>query len=109
MTLDTYGMPEEQFLELFQERAQFHLRAMRMLIVASLEEKVDITGWPHDVIWKMFEAIAYDASDEARVMQKKVDPETVKERSYDPVFYPSNNEILDELKRIKALIDPKDS
>lgn len=70
MTLETYGLPEDQFIELFQERSQFYFRTMRAMIIASFEENVDINGWPHDVVWKMFKSISHDVSNEASLLQK---------------------------------------
>lgn len=103
MTLDTYGLPEEQILELFQEHAQFHFRTMRAMIVASFEENVDINNWPHDVVWKMYESISYDVSDEARLIQKENNPDQIKVRSWDSG--PSRDELMEELKAVNAKVE----
>lgn len=104
MTLETYGLPEDQFIELFQERSQFYFRTMRAMIVASLEENVDINGWPHAVVWKMFESISYDVINEARLIQKKNNPEMVKEGFRETLFIPDNNEVKIKLEEIKELL-----
>jgi hypothetical protein len=77
---------------------------MHALIRVSLEQNVNLDGWPHDIIWKMYESVTYDASDDARVIQKTEAPEKVEERSYDPITMYSRQDLMDEIKLIKELL-----
>ena len=104
MSLDTYGLDEDRYLEIFEDKATFLFKTMRALIRASLEENVDLNGWPHDVIWRMYETVAYEATNEARVIQQTEAPEKIVERSYDPLTLFSRQDLLDEIQSIKELL-----
>ena len=105
MSLDTYGLDEDRYLEIFEDKATFLFKTMRALIRVSLEENVDLNGWPHDVIWKMYETVAYDANDEARIIQKTEAPEKIVERSYDPLTLYSRQDLMDEIKSVDAKVE----
>jgi hypothetical protein len=105
MSSNTYGLNDEEYLELFRKQSQFLFRTMREMMIGAAEEKVHLDGWPHDVIWKMYESIKYDATEEARVIQKKKDPETYKEFSYETLLLPSHEEINGEIKSVSAKVD----
>ena len=104
MSLDTYGLDEDRYLEIFEDKATFLFKTMRALIRVSLEENVDLNGWPHDVIWKMYETVSYEACDEARIIQKTEAPEKIGERSYDALTLYSRQDLMDEIQAIKELL-----
>ena len=104
MSIDTYGLGEDRYIEIFEDKATFLFKTMRALIRVSLEENVDLNGWPHDTIWKMYETVLYDANEEARIIQKTEDPEKSAERSYDPLMFYSRQDLMDEIKTIKELL-----
>ena len=105
MSLDTYGLDEDRYLEIFEDKATFLFKTMRALIRASLEENVDLNGWPHDVIWKMYDTVAYEATNEARVIQQTEAPEKIVERSYDPLTLYSRQDLMDEIKSVDAKVE----
>jgi len=104
MSIDTYGLDEDRYLEIFEEKSELLFKTMRALIRVSLEHNVDLNGWPHDVIWKMYESVAYDANDDARILQKTEDPEKIAERSYDGITVFTRQDLMDEIKSIKELL-----
>jgi hypothetical protein len=104
MSIDTYGLDEDRYLEIFEEKSELLFKTMRALIRVSLEHNVDLNGWPHDVIWRMYESVTYDANDEARILQKTQDPEKIAERSYDGITGFTRQDVMDELKSIKELL-----
>jgi len=85
MSIDTYGLDEDRYLKIFEDKARFLFVTMRSLVSVARENDVDLNGWPHDVIWKMYESITYDANDEARILQKTENPEKSTGRFYDPI------------------------
>ena len=105
MSLDTYGLDEDRYLEIFEDKATFLFKTMRALIRVSLEENVDLNGWPHDVIWRMYETVAYEATNEARVIQKTEAPEKIVERSYDSLTLCSRQDLTDEIKSVDAKVE----
>ena len=105
MSINTYGLNSEQYLELFRKQSQFLFRTMREMMIGATEEKVHLDSWPHETIWKMYESIKYDTTEEARVLQKKQDPEGYKEYAYEPFLSPSHSELSEEIKIIGAKLD----
>ena len=105
MSIDTYGLDEDRYLEIFEEKSTFLFKTMRALIRASMDQNVDLNGWPHDVIWRMYESVTYDANDEARVIQKTEDPEKIAERSYDPITMFTRQDLMDEIKSVDAKVE----
>jgi hypothetical protein len=53
----------------------------------------------------MYESVTYDASDDARVIQKTEAPEKVQERSYDTVTMYSRQDLMDEIKSVDAKVE----
>jgi hypothetical protein len=104
MSIDTYGLDEDRYLEIFEEKSELLFKTMRALIRVSLEHNVDLNGWPHDVIWRMYESVTYDANDEARILQKTQDPEKIAQRSYDGITVFTRQDLMDEIKSIKELL-----
>jgi hypothetical protein len=108
MTVDTYGLSTDRYLEIFEEHARITLRTMRAMIRVALEEQVDLNGWPHDVVWKMYESITYDANDAARVIQKKESPDEILARSYDYDLAPTRQDLLEEIRAVQELFKTKE-
>lgn len=104
MLINTCGIDESQYLKLFQNKSQLLFRTMRALIVGALEEKVTLETWPHDIIWKMYEAVAYDVTDELRQLQRKADPEKYKESFGDSLFI-GDEVILEKVESINAKVE----
>jgi hypothetical protein len=105
MSVDTYGLDEDRYLEIFEDKATLLFKTMRALIRVSLEQNVNLDGWPHDVIWKMYESVTYDASDDARVIQKTEAPEKIQERSYDTVTMYSRQDLMDTIQSVDAKVE----
>jgi len=98
-------MNEEQYLQLFRKQSQFFFRTMREMIIGGIEEKVDLNNWPHEVIWKIYESIQYDVTEEARMIQKKQNPEEYKEYTYEPLLMPSHVELSEEIGVLSVKLD----
>ena len=105
MSIDTYGLDEERYLKIFEDKATFLFKTMRALIRVSLEQNVDLNGWPHEVVWRMYESVTYDVNDEARIIQKAENPEKIKERSYDPITVFTKEDLMNEIKSVKELLE----
>jgi hypothetical protein len=104
MSVDTYGLDEDRYLEIFEDKATFLFKTMRALIRVSIEENVNLDGWPHDIIWKMYESVTYDTNDAARVIQKTEAPEKIEERSYDLIPMYTFRDLMSEMNLIKELL-----
>ena len=104
MSIDTYGLDEDRYIEIFEDKARFLFRTMHALIRVSLEQNVNLDGWPHDIIWRMYESVTYNTNDAARVIQKTEAPEKIEERSYDLTPMYTSQDLMNEMNLIKELL-----
>ena len=70
MTLDTYGLPEEEYLAVFKQKAEFACKALR--IVGHVATDYNIKMEPK-LFWDLYQEIGYATDDACRVKQKQVD------------------------------------
>jgi hypothetical protein len=104
MSIDTYGLDEDRYLQIFEDKTRFFFKTMRAFICVAQEHNADLNRWPHDVIWRMYESVTYDANDDARMIQKTEGPEKIAERSYDGITVFTRQDLMDEIKSIKELL-----
>jgi hypothetical protein len=105
MSIDTYGLDENRYVEIFEDKATLLFETMRALIRVSMEENVNLDGWPHDIIWKMYESVTYDTNDAARVIQKIEAPEKIEERSYDLIPMYTSQDLMDTIQSVDAKVE----
>ena len=105
MSIDTYGLDENRYVEIFEDKATLLFETMRALIRVSMEENVNLDGWPHDIIWKMYESVTYDTNDAARVIQKTEAPEKIEERSYDLIPMYTSQDLMDTIQSVNAKVE----
>jgi hypothetical protein len=68
MTLDTYGLPEEEYLTIFEKKAEFACKALR--IVERVATDYNIKMEPK-LFWDLYQEIGYATDDACRIKQKK--------------------------------------
>ena len=101
MTLDTYGLPEEKYLAVFEKKAEFACKALR--IVGRVETNYNIKLEPK-LFWDLYQEIGYATDDACRIKQKKEDPEALEERSHTSSTYPTTATVLTEVQKLDKLI-----
>lgn len=106
MATNSYQLPDEQYIELFTQKARFTLKLLKLLRQIGLEEGVNLDHSSHRFVWNLFQDIGYDTEEAARIYQKKHNPDIVKETSYDSILSPSREELLDAIKEVKSLLAP---
>ena len=101
MTLDTYGLPEEEYLAIFEEKAEFACRAMKIAgrVADSYNIKMEPKLW-----WDLYQEISYATDDACRVKQKQQDPEALEARSHSSSTYPTTGAIFAEVQKLDKLI-----
>jgi hypothetical protein len=102
MTLDTYGLPENEYLAIFEEKAEFACRAIK--ITARVADSYNIKLEPK-LWWDLYQEIGYATDDACRVKQKKEDPKALEERSYTSTTYPTTGAVFTEVQRLEKLIN----
>ena len=101
MTIETYGLPEEKYLEIFKEKVEFICKALK--VVDRVTQDYNIKLEPR-LFWNLFQESSYAADDACRVHQKQHNPEALEARSYDPVSYPTTSKVFDEVQKLEELM-----
>jgi hypothetical protein len=67
MTLDTYGLPEEEYLTILVKKAEFACKAMKIVkrVTDSYNIKMEPKLW-----WDLYQEIGYATDDACRAKQK---------------------------------------
>lgn len=105
MTIDTYGLPEDQYLDLFKENALFTLKTFSAMINVAIKNNVKLNNFTDKFVWDLFQDIAFSTENAARQLQKEKDPEEFKRKQYDTTLVPSREELLDEIKSVTAKVE----
>ena len=101
MTLDTYGLSEEQYFAIFEKKAESACRAMK--ITARVADKYNIRMGPK-MFWDLYQEIGYAANDACRVKQKQEDPEALEARSYTTSTYPTTGAVFTEIQKLEKMV-----
>lgn len=96
MTLDTCGIPEDQFMEIFAEKAKF---LGRLLLVFHPSGSSVIRD--EKIAWEMFQECVYATEDAAR---KIVDPKG-KDDPLSLNIYVSREAMMEEIKSTNAKVE----
>jgi hypothetical protein len=108
MALDTYGLSEDKYLEIFEKKAEFAIQCLGGLAKVAARHNVQLASLGEKFTWNLFSEIAYATDEEARVIQTETNPDEVKKRQYMGIG-PSRDEMMDEIKSVgaktEALVD----
>ena len=101
MTLDTYGLPEEEYLSVFEEKAEFACKALNIVLKVAKSQNIDLSL---KLFWDLYQEIGYATDDACRVKQKQEDPEALEARSYSSSTYPTTAAVFAEVQKLEQLI-----
>ena len=102
MTLDTYGLAEDEYLAIFEKKAEFACNAL--LTVQRVADSYNIRLDPK-LFWDLYQEIGYATDDACRVKQKKEDPQALEERSYTSTTYPTTGAVFTEVQKLEKLMN----
>jgi hypothetical protein len=102
MTLDTYGLPEEEYLAIFEEKAEFACRALGIVERVAFRYNIDIES---KLLWDLYQEISYATDDACRIKQKRENPEVLEARSYTSSTYPTTAAVFAEVQKLERLIN----
>lgn len=103
MTLDTYGLPEDEYLAIFEKKTEFACKALR--IVERVAEVTYNIKLDPKLFWDLYQEIGYATDDACRVKQKKEDPQAIEERSHMSTTYPTTGAVFTEVEKLKRQVD----
>ena len=102
MTLDTYGLAEDEYLAIFEKKAEFACKALRVVERVAFDYKISMEP---KLFWDLYQEIGYATDDACRVKQKKEDPQALEERSYTTSTYPTTGAVFTEVEKLKIQVD----
>jgi len=102
MTLDTYGLPEEEYLAIFEKKAEFACKALHAVAKVASDYNIKLHS---KLFWDLYQEIGYATDDACRVKQKKEDPEALEERSYSSSTYPTTGAVFTEIQKLEKLMN----
>ena len=106
MTIETYGISNERYRELFSNEYQL-LLDLYQTFEDSLKVKYQFDAScipPHKTRWELFSVAVYATNDAARKIQKREDPDTLKAEGWEFIS-PSREELLEEIKSLHAKVE----
>ncbi len=107
--MSKYGTTPEQYKEIFAKKAKQQIELLQELERVCHDVGFDLRTFTDRFIWNFFQDVTYDADDEARELQKKADPAGyAASREFDALLSPSREEMMNEIKAIKALLESKE-
>lgn len=102
MSIDTYGLPSEQYEEFFEDNirfaAQLYLKTCNV-ISAEGAGSVDFK-----TVLDMYQEAVYQTNDDCRRYQKTNNPEAIKDTDLLSI-YPSREEMMEEIKSVSAKVE----
>lgn len=102
MSIDTYGLPSEEYEEFFEDNvrfaAQLYLKTCK-IISAEGAGNVDFK-----TVLDMYQEAVYATNDDCRKYQKANNPEALKDTDLLGI-YPSREEMLEEIKAVSAKVE----
>ena len=108
MALDTYGLSEDKYLQIFEKKSEFAIQCLSRLAMVAARHNVQLASLGEKFTWNLFSEIAYATDDEARVIQTETNPDEVKKRQWSGIS-PTRDEMMDEIKSVgaktEALVD----
>ena len=101
MTLDTYGLPEDEYLAVFEQKAEFACKTLLTVqrVADSYSIKLDAK-----LFWDLYQEIGYATDDACRIKQKTQDPEALEARSHSSNIYPTTAAVFTEVQKLEQLI-----
>jgi len=102
MSIDTYGLPSEQYEEFFEDNvrfaAQLYLKTCKV-ISAEGAGNVDFK-----TVLDMYQEAVYATNDDCRKYQKANNPEAIKDTDLFGI-YPSREDMMEEIKAVSAKVE----
>jgi len=105
MAFDSYGLPPEEFKKIFLNETEKIVDLFSTMKLRAEARGLRLDIYEEKFVWDFFQEIGYRSEDAARIHQKKNDPETVKEHSFDYGLIPSREEMMEEIKSLHAKVE----
>lgn len=103
MSIDTYGLPAEQYAEFFQKNVRF--AAKLYLDTCNILSAEGVGNVDFKTVSEMYQEAVYATNDDCRRYQKANNPESIEK--YDEIFSisPSREELMQQIQSVNAKVE----
>ena len=102
MSIDTYGLPTEQYEKFFKDNVRFAARLY--LDTCNILSAEGAGNVDFKTVLDMYQEAVYQTNDDCRRYQKANNPEALKDTDLLGI-YPSREEMLEEIKAVSAKVE----
>ena len=102
MSIDTYGLPSEQYEEFFEDNIRF--AAQLYLKTCDILSTEGAGSVDFKTVLDMYQENVYSTNDDCRRYQKSNNPEALKDTDLLGI-YPSREELLAEIQAVNAKVE----
>lgn len=102
MSIDTYGLPSEQYVKFFKDNVRFAARLY--LDACNILSAEGAGNVDFKTVLDMYQEAVYATNDDCRRYQKTNNPEALKDTDLLGI-YPSREEMLEEIKAVSAKVE----
>ncbi len=102
MSIDTYGLPSEQYGKFFKDNVRFAARLY--LDTCNILSSEGVGNVDFKTVSELYQETVYATNDDCRRYQKNNNPEALKDTDFLSI-YPSREEMLEEIKSVNAKVE----
>ena len=102
MSIDTYGLPSEQYVKFFKDNVRFAARLY--LDTCNILSAEGAGNVDFKTVLDMYQETVYATNDDCRRYQKSNNPEALKDTDLLGI-YPSREELLAEIQSVNAKVE----
>ena len=102
MSIDTYGLPTEQYVKFFKDNVRFAARLY--LDTCNILSAEGAGNVDFKTVLDMYQETVYATNDDCRRYQKTNNPEALKDTDLLGI-YPSREEMLEEIRSVNAKVE----
>ena len=102
MSIDTYGLPAEQYQEFFENNVRF--AAKLYLTTCNILSAEGVGNVDFKTVSEMYQETVYATNDDCRRYQKTNNPEAIKENEIFGLG-PTRGELMEEIQSVNAKVE----
>ena len=102
MSIDTYGLPAEQYQEFFENNVRF--AAKLYLTTCNILSAEGVGNVDFKTVSEMYQETVYATNDDCRRYQKTNNPEAIKENEIFGLG-PTREELMEEIQSVNAKVE----
>ena len=103
MSIDTYGLPTEQYEEFFEDNVRF--AAKLYLTTCNILSAEGVGNVDFKTVSEMYQETVYATNDDCRRYQKTNNPDAVKDNDILGLMSPTRDEMMAEIQSVNAKVE----